>query len=408
MTKGESTVERVGAYRVVRKLANGATSDVLLAKTDGPLGSERTVVLKLFAQLREDEELVRSFGREASAYSRLSHPTIVRLFDFFALPASAAEGLTPSRAGHLCMVLEHVDGPPLVRLRSMLKLAGQELDDRASIHVATCIFDALAVAHAAIDVSGTPAPVIHRDVNPSNVLLSWDGQVKLADFGVAKVTGLSHESPAGVVKGTYGYMAPEQVRGDALTPRSDVYSAGIILWELLAKRRAFQRGALPEVEALRAMAEPRLPSLDSIRPDVDPVIREALKRALEPRAERRTITAEEMVALLGANVPAEEGRRHLVGALSVVRANAEAPGAGGLPARTSARPEAQTTKSTAPSPATLPGVAPPPGDSDSDLVVPKLGAPRPPSGPELDGVPDALDVVRRPAPTPRRSLVDSG
>ncbi|MCW5836487.1 MAG: serine/threonine protein kinase, partial [Labilithrix sp.] len=322
MTKADTTVERVGGYRVVRRLATGGTSDVLLAKAEGPLGFERTVVLKLLlSQFRDDEDFARMFAREASAYARLSHPSIVRLFDFFAVPASEP-GAPPrqgGRDGQLCMVLEHIDGPPLTRLRTMLKAAGRELDDRSAIYVATRIFDALAAAHAAVDEGGALAPVIHRDVNPSNVLMPWDGQVKLADFGVAKVAGLSHQSVAGMIKGTYGYMAPEQVTGEAVTPRADVYAAGIILWELLTKRRAFQRGALPEIEALRAMAEPRLISLDTIRPDVDRAVRDAVRRALEPRAEQRTVTAEEMVAILSAVVPADEGRERLVSALAVVR-----------------------------------------------------------------------------------------
>src|SRR5690606_523933 len=230
---------------------------------------------------QEDDGIARMFAREASAYARLAHPSIVRLFDFFAIPSPPPGAASPEgRGGQLVMVLEHVDGPSLSRLKSMLKAAGKDLDDRAAFFVAARVFDALAAAHSTLDDAGVPAPVIHRDVNPSNVLVPWDGEVKLADFGVAKVTGLEHHSVAGMIKGTYGYMAPEQVTGDNVTPRADVYAGAIILWELLTKRKAFQRGALPEIEALRAMAEPRLPSIDVLRPDVDKGLRDALKRAL--------------------------------------------------------------------------------------------------------------------------------
>jgi serine/threonine-protein kinase len=327
VTKAETTVERVGGYRVVRKLATGGTSDVLLAKAEGPHGFERTVVLKLLlSQFHDDAEFAQMFVREASAYARLSHPSIVQLFDFFAIPPSGENPLAHEggRGGQLCMVLEHIDGLPLSRLRSMLKAVGRELDDRSAIHVASRIFDALAAAHGAVDEFGAMAPVIHRDVNPSNVLVPWDGHVKLADFGVAKVAGVNHQSVAGMIKGTYGYMAPEQVTGDVVSPRADVYAAGIILWELLARRRAFQRGALPEVEALRAMAEPRLAPLDALRPDLDRTLRDAVKRALEPRADRRTITAEEMVSLLNAIVSIEEGRERLVSAVNAVRHSSQA------------------------------------------------------------------------------------
>lgn len=323
MEKTDSTVERIGGYRIVRRLAIGGTSDVLLAKAEGPLGFERAVVLKrLLAQYKSDDDFTKMFAREAAAYARLSHPAIVRLFDFFATSASTADRTLPSGdAGdaQLVMVLEYVDGPPLHRLRGMLKAMGGGLDDVASIHVAAAIFDALAAAHAANDEAGTPAPVIHRDVNPTNVLIGWDGQVKLADFGVAKVTGVSHESRAGLVRGTYGYMAPEQVTGAPITPRADVYAAGIVLWEMLTKRRAFQRGALPEIEVMRAMAEPRLVTLDALRPDVDKAVREAVSRALVPNAQKRTITAEEMVAVLRAAVHPDKGRERLLAALGIVR-----------------------------------------------------------------------------------------
>lgn len=333
MTNAETTVERVGSYRIVRRLATGGTSDVLLAKSEGPLGFERTVVLKLLlSQFRKDEGLARMFAREASAYARLSHPAIVQLFDFFAVPDTAAD---VGRGGQLCMVLEHVDGPPLTRLRTMLRAVGKELDGGAAIFIATKIFEALAAAHSALDDTGLLSPVIHRDVSPGNVLVPWDGHVKLADFGVAKVAGLDHHSVAGMIKGTYGYMAPEQVTGEEVTPRADVYAAAVILWELLARRKAFQRGALPEIEALRAMAEPRLPLLETVRPDVDRTVLDAVKRALEPRAEHRTITAGEMVSILSAVVPAEEGRARLVRALDVVCSSSQiavdgAKGGGGL------------------------------------------------------------------------------
>ena len=153
--------ETLRGYRVIRRLATGGTSDVLLAKAEGPHGFERTVVLKLLlAHFRNEELMEKMFAREASAYARLSHPAIVKLYDFF------------SDSGQLVMALEYVDGLPLHRLRAMLKTSGDLLDDRASIFIAARIFAALAAAHAARDPeSGEFAPVIHRDVNPSNVLI---------------------------------------------------------------------------------------------------------------------------------------------------------------------------------------------------------------------------------------------
>lgn len=308
MDKTEGTGQRVGGYRVVRKLATGKTSDVLLAKAEGPHGFERTVVLKLLLpEYKHDADVKGMFAREAAAYGRLSHPSIVRLYDFFASD------------DQLVMVLEYIDGPPLSKLRGMLKAIGQQLDDTTALYISASIFEALAAAHGAADDTGAPAPVIHRDVNPSNVLIPWDGQVKLADFGVAKVTGASHQSSVGLIRGTFGYMAPEQVSGEPVTPRADVYAGAIILWELLTKRRAFIRGALPEIEVLRELAEPRIVSIDVIRPELDKGVRDAIKRALEPRGGKRTITAEEMAGALRAVVSESEGREKLAKALALVR-----------------------------------------------------------------------------------------
>jgi serine/threonine protein kinase len=301
--------ESIRGYRVIRRLATGGTSDVLLAKAEGPHGFERTVVLKLLlAHFRNEELMEKMFAREASAYARLSHPAIVKLYDFF------------SEAGQLVMALEYVDGLPLHKLRAMLKQSGESLDDRASIFIAARVFAALAAAHAARDLeSGEFAPVIHRDVNPSNVLIPWDGHVKLADFGIAKVAGIQGDTQAGFIKGTYGYMAPEQVKGEPVTVRADVYAASLLLWELLARRKAIQRGALPEMEVLRAMAEPSIVSLDVLRPDLPARLRNAVARGLEPLPDQRAITAEEMLVVLRESVASNEGRMVLEATLARVR-----------------------------------------------------------------------------------------
>ncbi len=307
--------ERVGGYRILRRLATGGTSDVLLARAEGPHGFERTVVLKLLMQqFRRDAAMEKMFAREAAAYSRLSHPAIVKLYDFF------------SAEGQLVMVLEFIDGLPLNRFRAAVRKHGDHVDDRASIFIASRVFAALAAAHAARDPeAGELAPVVHRDVNPSNILIPWDGHVKLADFGIAKLAGVSGDTQSGFIKGTYGYMSPEQVRGEPITVRTDVYAASLVLWELLARRKAVQRMALPDIEVLRAMAEPSLPSLHVLRPDLPQRLRDAIARGLEPSPEARSITAEEMLVVLRESVTSNEGRNVLAEAIARVREEEEAP-----------------------------------------------------------------------------------
>ncbi len=306
--KAAATPEKVADYRVIRRIATGGTSDVLLARAEGPHGFERVVVLKLLlAHHRQDPTFERLFAGEAAAYARLAHPAIVRLFDFL------------SDEGQLVLVLEYVDGMPLNKLRTLLKPRGEELDDRASLYVASRIFSALGAAHAVKDDAGEPTPVVHRDVNPSNVLIPWDGHAKLADFGIAKVTGTPGDTKAGLIKGTFGYMAPEQAMGKPVSPRTDVYAASLVLWELLTRRRAIQRANMPEAEVLQAMAKPHLPSLDVLRPTLPKPLRDALRSGLEPNPDRRVITAEEFYAVIRSSTNLDDGRGALASAMAKIR-----------------------------------------------------------------------------------------
>jgi eukaryotic-like serine/threonine-protein kinase len=299
----------IGGFRVLRRLSSGATTDVLLARAEGPHGFERVVALKvLLQQFQSDPSFERMFAREASAYARLSHPAIVKLYDFF------------SSGGQLVMVLEYVDGLPLHKLRAMLSIGGERLEDGAALFIGSRIFAALGAAHSARDPeNGEFAPVIHRDINPANVLVPWDGHVKISDFGMAKIGGTQDGTRLGFVKGTYGYMAPEQVRGENVTVRADVYAATLVLWELLARRKAIQRGALPEVEVLKAMAKPQFPSLDALRPELSAEVRDAVRRGLEPEPDRRGITADEMAGVLRLAMSGDEGRARLADAIARVR-----------------------------------------------------------------------------------------
>src|ERR1700722_623018 len=188
---------RLGRYRIVKRLGGGDTSEVLLAVSQGPHGFERIVVLKRFLpQYEWDAAMGRMLAREAVAYARLTHPAIVRLYDFF------------DHDGHAMLVLEYVDGPSLAELQEMLRARREVLPDPAAFYIASRVFAALAAAHAARDLrSGEFAPIVHRDVSPGSVLLPWDGFVKLGDFGFAKVkdlTGETRDTRHGVLKGTLG------------------------------------------------------------------------------------------------------------------------------------------------------------------------------------------------------------
>jgi serine/threonine-protein kinase len=305
--KEDPTLGRIGGFRLIRLISSGDSTEVLLARTAAPSGLERTVLLKrLLPQHAAEADLARTFSREASAYARLNHPCIVRLLDFF------------TSAGQPIMVFEYIDGATLAQLMLRTIGVGKGFDDGAAIFIGLRLFEALSAAHAARDPeTGDFASIVHRDASPANVLLPWDGNAKLTDFGIAKVMRADGETKTGaaVARGAFGYMAPEQITGERVTARSDVYTASIVLWELLARRRAIQTDSLGDYDALRAMAEPSIASLESLRPELAPALLDAVSRGLTPQAKGRSISAEEMVGVLRELLPSLESAREAVVAL---------------------------------------------------------------------------------------------
>ncbi len=313
---------RLGRYQIVKRLGGGETSEVLLAVSRGPHGFERIVVLKrLLPQYEWDASMGRMLATEAVAYARLTHPAVVRLYDFFELD------------GHAVLVLEYVDGPSLATLQAMLHARNEPLTDPAAFYIASRVFAGLAAAHAARDPrSGEFAPVVHRDVSPGSVLLPWDGFVKLGDFGFAKV-GDTSDTRHGLLKGTFGYMAPEQVLGERVTPRTDVYAGCLLLRELLLTKPAFRPGA-PELELLRAMAETELEPIEKVRAGISPALADAMRRGLARDPELRTLTAAEMGRILRQETDLALAQTALVDILARVRPSEmrESTPAAGLPA----------------------------------------------------------------------------
>jgi serine/threonine protein kinase len=298
---------RIGPYRILRHAATGTTSDILVAREDGPLGFQRVVALKvLLPRDREDEVAALRLANEAIAYARLSHPAIVRLHDFV------------RQDGEVALVLEYIEGVTLSRLRGDLFRRGERLKDDACLFLACRLFGALSAAHSArAPLSGELAPVIHGDLNPSNLVVPWDGYAKVVDFGSARVTGIVRDVPTDLAGRTY--LAPEQARGEAATPRADVYSACLVLWELLSGRRAVARGRRSMRELLEAQSRPELPSLAALRPDLPRALVETLARGLEPDPDRRDATPDELFSILRSFADLTRARDGLADALRTVR-----------------------------------------------------------------------------------------
>ncbi len=288
----------LAGFDILQRLGSGGAGEVFLARSR----AGQLVAIKTISDARLEDrkgDAVDSFAREAAVCVRLRHPCIVKVRAFL------------EETGFAALVFEYVPGVTLTRVLRFCQARGIRLPDRAAWHVVERVLTALAYAHGFHDESGHPTPIVHRDVSPSNVLLDWAGGVKIADFGIAKVLGVSPGTRYGIVKGTLGCMAPEQARGEPVDERADVYAAALLAWRLATGRVPFRKHLKDEFELLRAMRTPRIPPLAVLRPDLPEALLQALERALEPEREQRTISASELAAVVRTSMGVAEGHREL-------------------------------------------------------------------------------------------------
>ncbi len=218
----------MGTYRLVRKLASGGMAEVFLAKVVGAEGFEKPVAVKrILPSLAEDKEFIELFLREAKLTVSLQHANVVQVFDL------------GCSQGQYYMVMEFVDGENLRTLQRAAASQQVPLGLREVCFIVQQVAEGLAYAHEKLDSAGRPLNIIHRDINPSNVMVSTAGEVKLADFGIAKAANVQSGTQAGVVRGKVGYLAPEQVRGAAVDQRADLFLLGLLLYELLSGQQLF-------------------------------------------------------------------------------------------------------------------------------------------------------------------------
>jgi serine/threonine-protein kinase len=268
-------VETFGRYELLRKLATGGMGQVFLARQKGPVGFQKLVVLKrLLPHLSEDSDFIKMFLDEARIAGNLNHPNIAQIYDLGDVD------------GVLFIVMEYVQGEPISQVSARanhFRKGGLPLGLKCRI-----IADAAAGldhAHQARSPSGRKLGLIHRDVSPQNVLLGFNGNVKLIDFGVAKVSGKLSQTIVGTIKGKHAYMSPEQARGEELDARSDVYGLGTVFYELLTNQRLFKRDS--DIATLKAVVGARVPPPSEVLPgapkSLDALVMKALARKREER-----------------------------------------------------------------------------------------------------------------------------
>ncbi|HMY58088.1 MAG TPA: protein kinase [Pseudomonadota bacterium] len=281
-----------GKYLLDRKLAEGGMAEIFLARPAPGQGGQGVrpgpfVVKRLFAHQSADTEFVRMFKNEARLAALLKHPNIVDIFDQGEIDGSFFLAMEFINGEDLRSIAQQSD---TMNRRPPLPVVGRIIMDMlAGLHY----------AHSLADENGKPLGVVHRDVSPQNILVTYDGQVKIIDFGIAKATmaAESEQTQAGMVKGKYAYMSPEQARSAKLDGRSDVFSVGILLWELITWRRLFKRGT--DLATMVAVAEEPAPSMLLLTPDCPQALDDVVQKALAKDTEQRYRSAQEFAAALG-------------------------------------------------------------------------------------------------------------
>ncbi len=270
----------VGRYALYGKLATGGMATVHFGRLLGPVGFSRTVAIKrLHPQFAKDPEFAAMFLDEARLAARIQHPNVVATVDVVAM------------GDELFLVMDYVRGESFSRLLRTAKKKNLPLPEGLIGSVISGMLHGLHAAHEATDERGKPLLVVHRDVSPQNVLVGVDGVARVLDFGVAKAAARMQVTREGQMKGKLSYMAPEQLQGRSVDRRTDIFAAGVVLWEALTGQRLFSGDDATEV-LTKILSAPVLPP-SHINPAVRPELDAMVLRALEKDADARYSTARE-------------------------------------------------------------------------------------------------------------------
>ncbi|HKX11579.1 MAG TPA: serine/threonine-protein kinase [bacterium] len=295
-----------GRYFLLEKIASGGMAEIFRAVLTGVEGFEKVVVIKRIHPVwSERREFITMLVDEAKLLVHLNHPNIVQVFEL------GREGET------YYIAMEYVEGLDLRQCVQRLKALDRRLPPELALRIVIESLRGLHYAHERTLKNRGRLGIVHRDVSPQNILLSFEGEVKVTDFGIAKAMTQTHETQTGVLKGKYAYMSPEQAVGASLDARTDVFAAGIVLYELLFARRLF--AAASEVETLDKVRKAEIP-WPAESADLFPGLQAALEKALQKDPQRRFSDAESFAEALSACLPADRKgeRRSLAAFLSEI------------------------------------------------------------------------------------------
>jgi serine/threonine-protein kinase len=271
----------VSKYKISRRIGRGGMAEVFLAVQEGLGGFEKLVVVKrIFPQFCEDEHFVSMFLQEARLAASIQHPNVVHIND-----------IERDEDGYL-LIMEYLSGESLAYVWEALRTRREQVPPGVACRVGASIAAGLHQAHIATDAAGHPQPIVHRDVTPSNLIVCYNGMVKVVDFGVAKATLSEGQTQAGALKGKMSYLSPEQIADQPIDGRADVFQLGICLHELLTGRRLF-RGTGDHEKMKAVMETPILPP-SQLNPAVPPAVDKVVLRALERDVTSRFQSADEL------------------------------------------------------------------------------------------------------------------
>jgi len=270
-----------GKYILLHRMSSGATAAVYRAKIRGEAGFERIVAIKrILPHMAGDPEFVETFVREAKTSARLTHTNICPIYELGKVGES------------LYMAMESIAGRDLGKLRARVEPTEGTLPHVVAAWIATKLCDALDYAHSLKNARGDNAGVIHRDLSPANVVISFEGQVKLIDFGLAKASGRAQQTNVDALKNKLGYMSPEMVKGKPLDARSDVFGVGVLLYEMVTARRLFD--AKDDIATLKLVGRASIPPPSAVAEDPPEELEQIIMKALEKDPDDRYQTAADM------------------------------------------------------------------------------------------------------------------
>ncbi|OQW47287.1 MAG: hypothetical protein A4S09_15955 [Proteobacteria bacterium SG_bin7] len=288
-------IERFGKYILLEKIASGGMAEIYLARAPGASGINKYVAIKrILPQYSDNPEFVEMFKSEAKIAINLKHSNIVSIFEF---------GV---EKGQFFLVMDFVEGKNLRQIINRMKQSNKSFSLDQILFIIREAAAGLDSAHRCLDGnSGRPLNITHRDISPQNVMISYEGEIKIIDFGIAKTESQIEATKAGTLKGKFGYMSPEQAEGIQVDLRTDVFSLGIVLWELVANDRLFM--ANNEVNTLRKIRECQVPSLKKINSkvpdDLEKIVNKSLAKDRNLRYQTAAALHRDLNTFLNKNYP---------------------------------------------------------------------------------------------------------